>query len=90
MRIKEERETGSQAVDVESGIERALDISDPIAEREANFLYSSTARFSHVVTRNRNGIPLRKVLVGISKNVSDNEHRVLRWINVGAAGNVLL
>ena len=90
MRVEEERQPRRELVDIEPGINRRLHVGHAVGQRERHFLHCRRAGLAHVVAGDRDGVPLRHVLVGVRKNVGDNAHRLRRRIDIRSARDVLL
>ena len=88
--VPEERQAWCEIIDIETCINRCLNICNCICQRKCNFLNSRTASFTNVIPRDRNGVPFRNVLRAIRKNISNDAHRRTRWVHVCTASDVFL
>src|SRR5436305_14495078 len=86
--VKEEGELTCETIHIHACIDGCLDIADGVGESEGHFVDGSRACLTHVITTNTDGIPAGQILLTIAKNISDETHRVVRWVNVCAACNV--
>src|SRR5439155_8755595 len=87
--IEEERQAAGKLVNLKPRLERRLHVRDPIGEGECEFLHRGRTGFADVITGDRNSIPVWDFAAGEIEYISNYPHRAARWINVGAAGNVL-
>ena len=90
MGVEEERELRREVVDVEAGLDRGLDVLEPVAERERELLGGRRPRLADVVPRNGDRIEVRDLLGTELEDVRDDPHRGLRREYVGVARDVLL
>ena len=58
VRVKEERQTRSEVINLETGAQCRFDVSDSVCDGESNFLNSSRAGFANVITTNRDRVPV--------------------------------
>ena len=90
-RVPEEADSRRrELVDVEAGVDRRLHVGDAVGQGEGDLLHRRRARLADVVAGDRDGVPLRDVLVAVGEDVGDDPHRLPRRVDVGAAGDVLL
>src|SRR6266699_6508405 len=87
--VEEKGQVTREGIYIESSINGSLNVCDGIGEREGDLLYSGGAGFAYMVAADADGVPARQVLGAIAEQVGDDAHGVLRWVNVGAARNVL-
>src|SRR3984957_4328491 len=90
MRIEEEGKLRREIVDRESGVDCRLDVGASICQGEGYFLNVRGTGFADVVARNRNRIPVGKLLAAPRKNIGDDAHGRAKRIDVSAASDVLL
>ncbi|OPZ01126.1 MAG: hypothetical protein BWZ11_01854 [Bacteroidetes bacterium ADurb.BinA395] len=86
----EKRKTGSKSIDIESCIDTGTQIFQSIGKCVSQFQVSSSSGLLHVVTRNGNGIELGHVLRSIFKNIGNNSHGKLWWINISISHHKFL
>ena len=90
MCIEEKRQPRRELIHIEARPNRRFHVGYAVAQREGDFLHRRRSRFAHVITRDRDRIPLRQVLIRPGKKVGDDAHRLLGRINIGSARDVLL
>src|SRR5262245_28397657 len=88
--VEEEREPWPEVIDFETGIERRLNVSGRVSQRESDLLDRVSAGFANMIAADRDGVPLRHLLLTKREDVSDDAHRLARRINVGPPCDVLL
>ncbi len=89
-RDEEERQARGEVVDVEAGVDRRLHVRLGVGDGERHLLRGRRAGLGHVVARDGDGVPARKLLAAVGERVGDQPQRLLRRVDVGAAGDVLL
>ena len=90
MRVEEEGQPRGEGVDVETGVDRGLDVGDAVGEGEGDFLHGGGAGLADVVAADGDGVPLGDFAGGPGEHVGDDAHGGAAGIDVGAAGDVLL
>src|SRR5581483_1517577 len=79
-----------EVVNLQPGINRCLHITNPVGQREGDFLHRRRTGLADVVARNRNRVPVRHFPRAVRENISDDPQAGLRWIDVSAARDVFL
>ena len=82
---EKERQSWSEGVDVEPGLDPRAHIFDAIGQCVAKFEIGGGAGFLHVIAGDRNRVELRHILAGVGENVRDDAHRRKRRINISIA-----
>ena len=88
--VEEERQAGAELIDLQPGVQRCLDVGDRVRERERDLLDCRAALLADVVPGDRDRVPAGDVLLAVGKDVGRQPHRRLGWVDVVAAGDVLL
>ena len=86
--VPEEGQAACEIIDFQTGFQSCFDVSDTISDGESDFLSSSGACFTDMVTGDGNGVPLRYILGAVFKNVGNQTHRRFNRENIGSAGCV--
>ena len=90
VRVEEEAEPRPERVHVEPGVERRLDVGDPVGQGEPELLGRRRPGLADVVARDRDRVPARRVLGAPRERVGDEPHRRARRVDVGPSRGVLL
>ena len=90
MCVEEERQALAEPVDVETGIDRRLNVRNRMRECERDLLDRCRAGFTDVVAADRNRVPVGELVVAERKNVGDDPERGARGKDVRAARDVFL
>ena len=90
VRREEEREAGSEAVDVETSVDGRLDVGHAVGQRECHFLHGGAAGFPHVIAGDGNRVPVRHLAVAEGEQVSHDAHGMRDGINIRSARDVFL
>ena len=88
--LKKKESARGKLVDVESGVDGALHISDAIGQGECDLLNRGRSGFAHVIAGDGNRVPLGDVLIRPGKQVGNDAHGLRRREDVRAAGDVFL
>ncbi len=75
MQVEEERQARSEFVDLESALERLLDVADAVGDGEGEFLHRGRAGFADMVAGDRNRVPSRSPLRAELDHVGNDPHR---------------
>ena len=89
-RDEEEGQPRGDVVDVEPGRDGGTDVLLGVGEGEGDLLRGRRPGLGHVVTADGDGVPARHLLVAVGEDVADEAQGLLRRVDVGAAGDVLL
>src|SRR5262245_48787274 len=81
MTIKEKRELPRETIHVQPCKKGRLHVRDRIREREGDLLHSGRASLANMVAADANCIPTWQILGTIAEDISDDTHRVLRWVD---------
>ncbi len=90
MGIEEKRQPRGEVVDRQAMRQGGLDVGQTVRESEGDLLHRGRAGLAHVIAGDRDGVPARHPLGAEGDDVGDQPERVARWVDVGAAGGVLL
>jgi len=90
VRREEERQARRELLDAESRGERPLDVLEAVGEREADLLRGRGSGFPHVVSGDRDRIPLRDLPGREGHDVGDEPEAGLDRVDIRAAGDVFL
>src|SRR5712691_3724465 len=77
MRVEEEGETRREVIDVETALDRPVDVCEAVRERERELLRRGRAGLADVVARDRDRMPLGHLLRAELDHVRDQPHRRL-------------
>src|SRR5829696_5592488 len=88
--VEEERQARAEVVDLEPGVDRALDVGDAVGQRERDLLDRRAALLAHVVAGDRDRVPLRHPLAAVGEQVGGQAHRRLGRVDEVPARDVLL
>ena len=90
MGVEEERNARRKIINVQTGLERCLHVSDAVGECESDFLNCSRTGFANVVTANRDRVPVGHFAGAVGEDVGHQTQRWPRRIDVSAARDVFL
>jgi len=90
VRGEEEGEPLPELIDVETRVDCRLHVSDGVREGERHLLHRRRSGFTHVITADRDRVPLRQLAFAESEDVGDDPQRRPRRVDVGAARDVFL
>ena len=74
MGVEEKRQPRSKRIDFETRKPRCFDVGEAVGDGECQFLRRRGARFTNVITRDGNGVPLRHFRRAIPDHVGHNSH----------------
>ena len=86
----EERQTGSERVDIHAGVDTCAEIFQTVGERVCQLDVGGCTGLLHVIAGDRDGVELRHVLRGILKDIGNDLHRECRRVDVSVADHELL
>ena len=89
VRVEEEREPLTEAIDVEPGVEGRLHVGQRVGERERDLLDRGRSGFADVIAADRDRVPVRQLAIAVGEDVGDDSERGAWRIDVGAARDVL-
>ena len=87
---EEKGELGREPIDLETSLDRRVDVRDRIGEREGELLHRVGARLTDVVAADRDRVPARQLRGGVRDEISCQAHRRTRREDVRPARDVLL
>src|SRR3989338_9662121 len=72
--VEEERQLAAEFVELQSGIDRRLDVRNGIGEGECDLLDRRRPSFANMITADRNRIPLRELPAAPLERIGHQSH----------------
>src|SRR5829696_7945756 len=90
MRVEKERQPRTEIINLQTYIDRRLNVTDAIGKRERDLLRSGRAGFANVIAGDRDRVPIRNFGGAVGKRVGYQSKARLGRIDVSSPGDVFL